>query len=303
MNHLKNNKSTLKILVVGGSGVIGSKLVEYFLENNISVEFTYFTNNTPFGKGNLLDITQKDSTIRLITKINPDIVIHAAALANVDFCETNKNLANSINVEGTANVIAGCKITKSKLVYISTSFVFDGRKQKYFEEDLTSPSTYYGITKFKGEELVRQSGLPYLILRTDQPYCWVEKWQHTNSVLRVLETLQSGKVLREIVDWYNTPTYVPDFVQALGKLIDDDAIGIYHLVGSDWINRYDWSLLIVDIFGLDKNMIEPITSDALNLPAKRVSVNLSNQKIFQKAGIRMIGVKEGLMKMLEMNRS
>jgi len=294
-----NNSKVMKILVIGGSGVIGSKIISHFKENNIDIEFTYFTNIISSTKGRIMDITRKDDTIRLITKINPDVVIHTAALTNVDLCETNKNLANLVNVDGTANVVEGCKITKSKVAYISTSFVFDGKKQQYSEEDSTSPTTYYGVTKFKAEEIVRNSSLPYLILRTDQPYCWIEKWQHTNSVLRVLQTLQAGKILKEIVDWYNVPTYVPDFVNATAKLINDNMSGIYHLTGPDFINRYDWAVLTADTFGLDKNMIQPITSVTLNLPAKRVNVNLSNRKLFQKTGIRIKGIKEGLIKMLE----
>ena len=289
----------MKILVVGGSSVIGSKLVKYFLKNNVDVEFTYFTNNTMCDKGSFLDITQKDYTTKLITKINPDIVIHASALTSVDLCETNPILANSINVHGTSNVIEGCKSIKCKLVYISTSSVFDGMKQQYFEEDHVSPVTHYGITKYEGEKMIKNSDLPYLILRTDQPYCWIESWQHTNSVLRVLQTLRSGKALKEIKDWYNTPTYVPDFVHATVKLFGLKAEGIFHLVGPDFINRYNWSIKVADIFGLDKNMIKPITSESLNLPAKRTNVYLSNQKLFQKTGIQMMNVQEGLMDMLK----
>ena len=284
----------MKILVIGGSGEIGSKIVDHFMKTDNELEFTYLTHDVPFHKGYHLDITQKDDTVKLITKINPDIVIHSSALANVDLCEANNSLADSINVNGTAHVIEGCKVVKGRLIYISTSFVFDGSKQQYTEDDMPSPSTYYGFTKYKGEELVKNCDLSYLILRTDQPYCWIEKWQRPNSVLRVLQTLRSGKVLKEITDWYNTPTYVPDFVRATQKLLENNAEGIFHLVGSEFINRYDWALKVADTFGLDKNLIEPITSNTLSLPAKRVNVNLGNKKLFQKTGIRMNNIQDGL---------
>jgi len=118
----------MKVLVLGGSGVIGSKLIKYFTDKGNDVEFTYLTNKMPLLKGNKLEITHKSSTIDLITRINPDVVIHTVALTNVDLCETNNTLADSINIDGTKNVIEGCKITKSKLVYVSTCFVFDGKK-------------------------------------------------------------------------------------------------------------------------------------------------------------------------------
>lgn len=220
----------------------------------------------------------------------------------MDQSETDRELADKITVGGMKNVVNGCKITKSKVVYVSTSFVFDGKKKEYFEDDTPSPSTYYGSTKFRAEELVTKSGLSHLVLRTDALYCWIEEWQRekrTNSVLRTIQTLQSGKILREVTDWYNTPTYVPDFVYATGKLIENGETGIFHLSGPDFINRYDWSLKVAEIFGFDKNLIEPIISDTLNLPAKRVNINLNNQKLFRKTGIRMNDTEEGLRKMLK----
>lgn len=289
----------MRILVIGGSSVIGSQFLKYFHKEKIHAQFTYLTH--PFAisnNGYILDITKKDDVVNVLTKIHPDVIIHTAALTNVDLCETNKPLANSLNVNGTANVIDACKSIQSKLVYISTSSVFDGKKEKYFETDTPSPTTYYGATKQSAEKLVKESGLPYLILRTDQPYCWIEKWQHTNSVLRVLEKLGNNQNFNEITDWYNTPTYVPEFIHASFDLIKKDAHGIFHVVGSDFISRYEWSLHIADTFKLDKKLIRPISSDTLGLPVKRPNVYLSNDKLYQQTGIKMMGIRDGLIKML-----
>jgi len=245
----------------------------------------------------ILTLQKKENTLDLIKDVNPEIIIHTTAITNVDLCETDHKLASSVNVDGTSNVIEGAKITNSKIVYLSTSFVFDGKKSGYNEEDKTSPTTFYGLTKFEGEQIVRQSNIPYLILRTDQPYCWVEEWQHTNSVLRVIQTLRAEKILREVQNWENNPTYVPDFVTATSDLLTKNASGIFNLVGSDFINRYDWSLQVAQEFDLDKKLILPINSDELNLAAKRVNVKLYNEKLYQKTGIRMLGIKEGLHEM------
>lgn len=289
----------MKICVIGGSGVIGLKLVKFFSNIDNSVSFTFLNNELPLqGISKKLDITNSEDTVEFLKKGHFDVVIHTAALTNVDLCETNKLLADSINISGTENVIEGCRLTDSKLVFVSTSFVFDGKKQEYFEGDKTSSVTYYGYTKFMGEQLVKNSGLKFLILRTDQPYCWVEKGQRTNSVLRVIETLKAGKILNEIIDWYNTPTYVPDFIKATSKLLERKSTGIYHVVGSDYINRYDWSLMFAKIFGFDEKMIRPIKSDVLDLTAKRVNINLKNSKILQEIGMKMKGVEEGALEML-----
>jgi dTDP-4-dehydrorhamnose reductase len=293
----------MKIIVIGGSGIIGSKIVKKLIENNNDVSYTYYENKLDIGIGYRQDIRKKDETINFISKANPDLVIHTAALTNIDLCETDKELADSINIEGTKNVVSGCKKNKSKIVFISTSFVFSGDKQKYNEDEETHPSTYYGITKSLGEEIVTNSELPFLILRTDQPYYWKEKWQRENSVLRVLQTLKKGQSLNEITDWYNVPTYVPDFVNALENLIKSDLSGIYHVCGSDFVSRYEWSIATAKIFGLDEKLIKPISSENLHLPAKRVNVNLSNDKIYQKTGIKMNGVIEGLQLMKNTNKS
>ena len=138
-----------------------------------------------------------------------------------------------------------------------------------------------------------------MILRTDQPYCWNEKWQRTNSVIRVIDSLKKNQIFNEVIDWYNSPTYVPDFVIATKKLIQKDSEGIFHLVGSDFIDRYNWSLRVADIFHLKKELLKPINSSELKLPEKRNNIKLNNNKLFQETGYRMLGVEEGLKKMAE----
>jgi dTDP-4-dehydrorhamnose reductase len=283
----------MTILVIGGSGVIGSKLVDEIKKQKQSVFFTFLKNNRHTNEGNFLDITQKEQTVTLIKKLKPKIIIHTTALTNVDLCETDKQLAESINVHGIENVVAGAKEISSKIVFVSTSAVFNGKKDRYTEDDKMSPISHYGLTKAKGEEIVKESSLPYLILRTDQPYCWAEKWQHTNSVLRVLDTLKSGKKLKEITDWYNTPTYVPDFANIALRLVDSNEEGIFHLVGPDFLNRYDFSLKVCQFFGLNKNMIMPINSNEFGLPAKRANVRLLTERL-QRIRIQMIGIERGL---------
>ena len=286
------------MLIIGGSGMIGTKIYEHFYKKN-NVEMTYLTHKIPFGNNHKLDILQKEDTINLIQKTNPDVVVHNTALVSVDLCETDKKLADSINVEGTKNVIEGCKLTNSKIVFISTPLVFNGEKDEYVETDKPSPISHYGVTKLEGEELIKKSGLPYLILRTDQPYCWIENWQHTNSVLRLVDTLKEKKILREITDWYNNPTYVPDIAIVIDKLLENKKIGIYHVVGADFINRFEWGLITSELFQLDKKLLEPITSDSLNLAVKRSNANLSNQKLVQEIGFSPKGVREGIQQMLK----
>lgn len=287
----------MKIFIVGGSGVIGSYFVKSFAKENSDITYTYYKNKAPYPKGINLDIQNRDDTIKTLKKFHPDHVIIANALTGVDLCETNPSLAESINVKGTRNIVDGCKMINSKLIFISTSAVFNGKKAEYSENDKPEPTGIYGLTKFQGEKIIQESNLPFLILRTDQPYCWKEKWQHTNSVIRVIENLEKNQQFKEVVDWYNTPTYVPDFVNATKELIQKDLEGIFHLVGSDFISRYDWSQKVADIFHLKKNLIKPIDSSELKLPVKRNNIKLNNAKLLQNTGYKMTGVEESLRKM------
>lgn len=290
----------MRYLIIGGTGVIGYKIVQHLLNENENVEFTFLNNKQVSKNSHLLDIKDTIKTKKLIKNINPDIVIHCAGLTNIDLCETNKQLAESINVLGTKNIVESCIEVNAKIVYLSTSFIFDG-KEKYTENDKTIPSTFYGVTKLKGEKIIQESNLPYLILRTDQPYCWIEKWQHTNSVIRVIESLKDKKKFLEVDDWFNVPTYVPDFVNALIKLIKLKKEGIFHVVGTDFVNRYEWSKVTAKIFHLDSNLIKPINSSSLNLPTKRVNGNLNNDKLFKEIGMKMMGIEEGLKQMVKEN--
>ena len=289
----------MKIFIVGGSGVIGSYFVKSFAKENSDITYTYYKNKVSYTKGINLDVQDRDDTLKILKKFQPDLIIIANALTGVDFCEANPSLAESINVKGTKNIVDGCKSVNSKLVFISTSAVFNGTKSEYSENDKPNPTGIYGLTKFQGEKIIQESNLPFLILRTDQPYCWKEKWQHTNSVIRVIENLEKNQQFKEVVDWYNTPTYVPDFVNATKELIQKDLEGIFHLVGSDFISRYDWSQKVADIFHLKKNLIKPIDSSELKLPVERNNIKLNNNKLLQNTGYKMAGVEEGLRKMLE----
>ena len=291
------SKFNKKILIVGGSGGIGAKFTEFFLKKKIPIVSTHNKNKNVTKDTIFLDITKQEEIIKTITTINPDIVIHLSALTNVDLCETNKKLADKINVEGTANMIKGCEKNRSKLIYISSSFVFNGTKQEFYEDDKPNPINYYGKTKYAAEEKIKESDLDFLILRTDQPYCWIKPEQKINSVIRMLNSLRKNKEITEMIDWYNNPTYVPEFVDVTHQLINTKNSGIFHLVGSDYINRFEWAKIIAKQFAINIDLIKPISAKSLKLSAKRGNVNLNNRKIFNKIGHHMMGVEEGIIEM------
>jgi len=287
----------MKITVIGGSSFIGYGFVKLLSKKKYEVKYSYFENIPQLENGYFLDITNKEKTKEFFRNDESDAIIVSSALTNVDLCEKEPTIANKINVKGIQNIIEGINNPDAKIIYLSTSAVFDGIKSEYHEQDETNPTSQYGITKLAGEKIVMDSKNPFLVLRTDQPYGWKEKWQHTNSVLRVIENLKINESFNEIENWFNSPTYVPDFVKITEMLMENESEGIFHLVGSDFVSRYDWALEVAKIFNLKINLINKINSDELNLPVKRANVHLSNQKVEQETGYKMIGIKKGLEKM------
>ena len=287
------------ILIIGGSGFLGYYLHQSLRKLEEKVISTY--NKSMIDEENFyeLDIRKVVDVSKFLIKYKPRILIYAVGITDVDLCERDKKLAKAINVEGIKNIIDHIKDTGSKIIYFSTSFVFDGTKKFYLETDKPNPISYYGESKLQGEKIVQDSGLPYAIIRTDQPYGWKKNWHHTNSMLRIIEKLEKNITYNEIIDWYNTPTSIEDIVKMTRKLLEDNYEGIFHIVSDDFLSRVEFAEVVVEVFGLNKNNIKKIHSNELKLSAKRPNVRLKNSK---KVDLKMdiSNVFEGLKKMKEM---
>jgi len=287
----------MKILITGGSGRIGYEFFEYLSKEGHTTICTCLKHEINGHKARKLDLTDKGKTLNFIIKEKPELVVHTAALTNVELCEKNKSLADLQNVGATRNIIEGCIKTGSRLTFISSSFVFSGRKSLYVEDDPTDPINYYGVTKAESERQILESGLEFLTLRVDQPYDWIRPWQQDNQVTRVLKRLESGEVYEDPTDWYNNPTFIPNIVEVAMRLVERCKIGVYNVVGPDYISRYNWSLAIADVFGEDKSLIRPVSSKKLDLVTKRPNANLSNKKAVADSGMALFGIRKGLERM------
>lgn len=286
----------MRVFVTGGSGLIGSKFVREFFNLGASTYYTYLSreSNVDKGSGMRLDVGDRESTLHCIKGARPDVVVHCSSITNVDMCETDPKMAHAVNVQGTQNVIDACRATKSKLIFISSSFVFSGKKDVYTEDDRPDAVNVYGQNKADGERLVRESGVPWMILRTDQPYRWSPKHVQKNNVMRLIGLFERGEPFKEVVDWYNNPTLVDNLVDAAKRLMIDWEDGIYHTTGSDFVNRYEVATTVADAMGANKEIIIKMSSNDLMLPAKRPNVRMSSEKVQRRTGMRMLGIKEGV---------
>jgi len=280
-----------KILIIGASGFLGSKFYEKFSQN-YKVVGTYLKNK----QDNLYfcDITKKDLDIFKETK--PDIVIHVVGVTKLDTCETNKDLAYKINVEGTENIIKGCKLNNSKIIYLSTDFVFDGKKGNYKEEDETNPLSYYAKTKIKSEELVKNSGLDYIIARVAVLY---GTKQNNKFVSWCMDQLRNQEYVTPVADHIRTPTLVDDVAEALNTLILKNKNGTYHIAGSEKLSAFSMGVRIAEVFNFNKKYLKPITSHRFQQIAPRPKDSSLNIGKLQKEGIMMSSFVEGLNKIKE----
>lgn len=284
-------KAKLKILIIGASGLLGSKLYEKFSEN-YKVIGTYSTNKQD--SLYYCDITKKDLII--FKEIKPDIVIHAAGITKLDPCETNKELAYKINVEGTENVIQGCKLNNSKLIYFSTDFIFDGKKGNYREEDSTNPLSYYAKTKLKSEELIKNSGLEYIIARVAVLY---GAKQNNKLISCCIEKLKNQEYMLLVADHLRTPTLVDDIAEAINILIIKNRKGVYHIAGPEKLSAFSMGVRIAEVFNFDKKYLKPIIADRFKQIAPRPRDSSLNIEKLEKEGIKMSSFVEGLKKIKE----
>jgi len=165
------------------------------------------------------------------------------------------------------------------------------------EDAPAKPVNNYGKSKLEGERRVAKSGVENIVVRIDQPYGWAEEGQKQNMVTGTLGKLKAGKPFKVVADWFNCPTYMDNFYDALHALVEKDAFGTYNCTGKERLSRLEWARKIADAWGFDRALVEPVESDGLKLPAKRPDVLLNTGKVEKETGIGMVGVDEGMKRM------
>jgi dTDP-4-dehydrorhamnose reductase len=253
----------MKIFITGGSGLLGQALMNIFKDQEIYG--TYYQHTNAQKKMQYLDITSEKDVMFLMQKIKPRVVIHTAAMTDVDDCEIHPQIAMGINAEGTRNLVSAANQIGAKFVYLSTDYVFNGEKGLNKEEDPVAPINVYGESKLAGEKIVLQECRDFIIARTSVIYGSAEG----NFATWLLSRLAQKKQLSIVDDQYASPTYNRDLAEQLKALIQNDAQGIFHTAGGERLNRYQFALKIVDFFGYDNTLIKPVDINALPWIAKR----------------------------------
>ena len=264
------------LLITGSNGLLGQKLLYNLIRRNTHklVATSRGPNrlkNTQGYKYFDLDITDKESVNDILKLCKPDVIIHTAAMTNVDQCELNHEDCDELNVEAVSNLINAIKENQldSHFIHLSTDFIFDGKSGPYKEEDVPAPISYYGESKLKAEKLVQQSGLKWAIARTVLVYGIVDEMSRSNIVLWAKNALEKGQPINVVNDQFRTPTLAEDLAEGCILIADKQAEGIFNISGGDFMSVLELVNRVADFFKLDKSIVNPSTSEGIKQPAKR----------------------------------
>ena len=213
-----------------------------------------------------IDIREEKETVEKIGELRPDVIINAAAFTRVDDCESQMDQAFAVNAEGMRHVALAALRCQAKVVYLSTDYIFDGKKKEpYLEADPPHPLNAYGRSKWKGEEYVRALLKRWLIVRTQ----WLYGKHGKNFVTSILGQAKERDELRIVDDQVGSPTYSVDLSKVLATLIQKEAEGVFHVTNSGTCSWYEFGKAILQLSGLAKVRVIPISSQELKSPATR----------------------------------
>ena len=296
------DKHSKTILIIGANGFLGSNILQLRktkevrdlnyqfiaadIENsNIPIDVTFYH----------INITNPQDLLKKIEIISPDVILLTAAMTNVDKNEVDKDIATAINTEGPKNVLEACKKTDSKLVFMSTDFIFDGisKEGNYKENDTPNPLSYYAKTKYNAEQAIINSEIEYTICRTAVLYGWNKEKQ--NFITWIINKLQQNEPIQIVTDQLNSPTFVKNLAEIIVKLIEKDAKGIYHTAGDCTLNRYEMALKCAEIFYLKKDLISQMKSiEQKAIRPKNAGLNINKLKNLIGSELKIYNLDDGL---------
>ena len=287
----------MKILVLGGSGLVGDHFITNSKPNDVIT--TYRNNVTNFPTIISVKINLPQDWLKLeelILKEKPDIVLNSIAYSNSDFCETNREETYTLHVKISEKITTICSKINSKIVFLSTDYVFDGKKGNYAENDKPNPINYYGHTKDLAEKIILKNE-NNLVLRTAMVYGLSSK---VRFLRYVIENLKKDQEINTYDDIFNSATLLDDLTNGISKAIELDASGIYHIVGSSCVSRFDFAKTVAKVFDFNENLVKPVSILSAKLKAQRpINPCLNNSKASKTFGIKFSSINEGIKQIYE----
>ena len=268
----------MKIVITGGTGQLGGDCAEV-LEQRYEI--------VSLGSKDL-DITSRAAVESLIGEINPGVILNCAAYTKVDDCETKRDLAQKVNVEGPRNLGAAAKKQGAQLIHISTDYVFDGNKkvpEPYTENDGTNPISYYGVTKLEAEEAVRRETDNHMIFRT----AWMYGIRGQNFLKTMMRLAMNDpeREIRVVGDQFGSPTWSYRLAQQIAKMIESGGQGTYHSTSEGYCSWYELATGFLDKMGVPHAFV-PCTTEEYPTPAARPKNSILENQRLKEAGLNLM---------------
>ncbi len=289
-----------KLLITGVNGLLGQKVLEQAASRyavlGVDLQAEPVLKKIKF-EYRKLDLTDRRKVKELLLAFHPAYLVNTAAMTDVDGCETEKERCWRINVEAVEHIVYAAQMTGTRIVHISSDYVFDGKNGPYSEESLPSPLGYYGRSKLASENLLNAADVEHAIVRTMVLYGHGIDVR-PNFVTWLLEKLRQRQPVKVVTDQIGNPTLADDLATAILKIIELKKWDLFHICGSEAIDRYQFAQKIAAIFKLDKALISAITTHELKQAAPRpLKSGFIIDKALTQLAIHMSGIDEGLKKM------
>lgn len=292
--------SSRRILVIGSNGLLGQKVADLLVRGSGGDILLTSIEEEPLQKSvsaeyAQLDVTSKRDVKRVLSGFEPDAIINCAAMTNVDACETQREVAWKLNVEGVENLIEISRRSAATIFHVSSDYVFDGKSGPYSESDKPEPLSYYGKTKLASENVLRSSGVPFFIARTMILYGFASGVK-PNFALWLIQSLEKNTQVRIVDDQFGNPTLADDLAYGLIKGMELGRTGIYNIAGREILSRFEFARRLAKVFGFDPTLITPIKTSQLHQPAPRpLKSGLITLKAEVELGIAPSTVEQGLL--------
>ena len=298
----------MRILIIGASGFIGQ-----YMSRRLKDTAAHAVYGTCWSWPPTVDaipwirveLTDRTGLEEAFAAARPEVVLHLAAMADVGMAERERERATAVNVAGTSTIARLSEQHGAKLVFVSTEYVFDGKRGYYREDEEPSPTTHYGQTKREAEQAVMDLASRWIILRTSIVYGWPPLGKQ-NFVPWLIQHLRSGQPYHGSAGVYRSPVYVEDLADGIARLVEGDFQGIHHVAGRDWVSMYDFAVEVAREFSLDRELVmrappaDPAaTDDRQSMPeqGRRDMLGLDCAKTMTSLGLAHPGLSEGIAKL------
>ncbi|MDL2212666.1 SDR family oxidoreductase [Bacteroides sp. OttesenSCG-928-D19] len=293
-----------KILIIGANGFTGRRILNDLSGKPNSYHIIGSSLRNDISPANThtfiqADIRKEQEVENLFQTVKPDVVINTSALSVPDYCENHHDEAWETNVTAVEHLARQCEKWNSKLIHLSTDFVFSGNTRSlYTEEDMPNPVNYYGITKWEGEKRVAAICSNYAIVRVVVVYGKALPGQHGNILQLVANRLRANEPIRVVSDQWRTPTFVGDISVGVEKLITHTNNGIYHISGKECYSIAEIAFRVADFLELDRSLIHPVSTMEMNEATPRPQFSgLSIGKAQKELNYAPLTLEEGMKEM------